>query len=155
MRHLFLAVGCLIIMGSLQSASAQTNAKPAKAHLNHLAIYVVDVHQSARFYQDLFQLDTIPEPFHDNKHAWFAINTGVALHIIQGATQPKEYFLNNHMCFSVPKTADFVEMLKQKGIPYFNSKGIKGEVTTRIDGVKQVLINDPDGYFIEINTAKD
>ena len=74
MRYLFLAFGCFLLMGSLQNATAQTIAKPAKAHLNHLAIYVVDVHQSARFYQELFQLDTIPEPFHDNKHAWFAIN---------------------------------------------------------------------------------
>lgn len=155
MRHLFLAVGCCLMMGSLQHISAQSTNKPPKAHLNHLAIYVVNMKQSARFYQELFQFDTIPEPFHDNKHAWFSIAPGVALHIIQGAPQPKEYFLNNHMCFSVAKTADYVEMLIQKGIPYYNSKGEKGQITTRIDGVKQVWINDPDGYFIEINDAKD
>lgn len=155
MRHLFLAVGCCLMMGSLQHISAQSTNKPPKAHLNHLAIYVVNMQQSARFYQELFQFDTIPEPFHDNKHAWFSIAPGVALHIIQGAPQPKEYFLNNHMCFSVANTTDFVEMLVKKGIPYFNSKGEKEQITTRVDGVKQVWINDPDGYFIEINDVKD
>ena len=155
MRYTSVVLMILAMLGSLHSAQAQTEKKLPKAHLNHLAIYVINMQQSARFYQEIFQFDTIPEPFHDNKHAWFSIAPGVALHIIQGAPQPKEYFLNNHMCFSVAKTADYVEKLIQKGIPYYNSKGEKGQITTRIDGVKQVWINDPDGYFIEINDAKD
>jgi hypothetical protein len=38
-------------------------------------------------------LDSLPEPFRDGKHAWFAIGQGKQLHIIEGATsrtgQPK------------------------------------------------------------------
>jgi len=155
MRYISQVLLILALVVSLHSAQAQTEKKLPKAHLNHLAIYVVNMQQSASFYQELFQFDTIPEPFHDNKHAWFSIAPGVALHIIQGAPQPKEYFLNNHMCFSVANTTDFVGMLVKKGIPYFNSKGEKEQITTRVDGVKQVWINDPDGYFIEINDVKD
>jgi lactoylglutathione lyase len=146
---LILALCCLFATSSF----AQAPPNRPQARLNHLAIYVVDVQRSATFYSEWFGFDTLPEPFHDNRHAWFSIGPGVALHIIQGATQPKEYFLNNHMCFSVASTTDYVEKLSKKGIPFFNAKGEKGQVTTRVDGVKQIWIQDPDGYFIEINDA--
>jgi lactoylglutathione lyase len=144
----------LLLVGffvSSQSASAQA----AKAHINHLAIYVVDLQRTVDFYSGLFNLDTIPEPFHDNKHKWYRIGPGMSLHVIAGAPQPKEYFLNNHMCFSVPSVDNFVAMLKQKNVPWVNAKGEKLLVTTRVDGVKQVWVNDPDGYFIEVNDAKE
>jgi lactoylglutathione lyase len=28
-------------------------------------------------------------------------------------------------------------------------------ITTRVDGVKQIYFKDPDGYWIEINDAKE
>ncbi len=134
-------------------AKAQTGR--AKAHLNHVAIYVVDLAKTKAFYEGLFGFDSIPEPFHDGKHAWYSIAPGVAMHVIQGADKPKEYFLNQHTCFSVPNTEAFVAMLKTRKIDYYNSKGVKGEITNRVDGVKQVWVNDPDGYWIEVNDAKE
>ena len=125
-----------------------------KALLNHVAIYVVDLEKSMAYYNEVFQLDTIPEPFHDGKHAWYSIAPGVAMHVIQGAEMPKEYYLNNHTCFSVPSVEAFIEKIKARNMTWFNSKGVKGIVTTRIDGVKQIWVNDPDGYWIEVNDAK-
>jgi lactoylglutathione lyase len=37
---------------------------------------------------------------------------------------------------------------------WYNAKGVKGIITTRIDGVKQIWVNDPDGYWIEVNDAR-
>lgn len=146
----------LLVLCYLFSTACFSQAPPnrPKARLNHLAIFVVDVQNSASFYSELFAFDTLPEPFHDNRHAWFSIGPGIALHIIQGAKEPKEYFLNNHMCFSVESTTEFVEKLRKKSITYYNAQGEKGNVTTRVDGVQQVWIRDPDGYFIEINDAR-
>jgi lactoylglutathione lyase len=134
---------------------AQTAASKPKAVLNHVAIYVVDLEKTRSFYSGVFQLDTIPEPFHDKRHIWYSIAPGVALHVIQGAEVPKEYFLNNHICFSVPKTETFVGILQSRKIPYYNSQGVMGEITNRIDGVKQIWVKDPDGYWIEVNDAKN
>jgi catechol 2,3-dioxygenase-like lactoylglutathione lyase family enzyme len=39
-------------------------------------------------------------------------------------------------------------------VDFYNWPGKKGSVTDRSDGVKQIYIKDPDGYWIEINTAK-
>lgn len=151
-KALPLALTLFILVSLLHTSSAQSGPR---GKLNHLAIYVVDIEKTRAFYNDMFQLDTIPEPFHDGRHIWYSIAPGVAMHVIQGADKPKEYFLNNHMCFSVASVDSFVQKLRARNQPFRDSKGVLNQVTTRIDGVKQIWVNDPDGYFIEINDAKN
>jgi lactoylglutathione lyase len=131
-----------------------SQAQEKKAHFNHEAIFVTDLQRSTAFYRDVIRLDTIPEPFHDNAHTWFSIGAGIELHVIQGADARKEYFKNNHMCFSVPSMDAFTSTLKKSGMVYENVKGEKGQVTTRPDGIHQIWFQDPDGYWIEINDVK-
>jgi lactoylglutathione lyase len=100
-------------------------------------------------------LDTIPEPFHDNRHTWFLIGPKSHLHIISGAkvSLPKEK--NAHLCFTVPSVDAFLPRLTKANIPYENWAGEKSAITNRVDGVKQIYFQDPDGYWIEINDAKE
>jgi lactoylglutathione lyase len=147
---LVLAIFLIITDGIAQSKTT----KP-KAVLNHTAIYVKDVDASAAFYRTIIGLDTIAEPFHDGKHAWFRIAPGVAMHIIQGATEKKEYYKNQHTCFSVASVDAFVAMLKKNNITWEDRDGAKLAITTRVDGVKQLWLQDPDGYWIEINDARE
>ena len=142
---------CLLL---ITGTKAQTNSKP-KATLNHIALYVVDLKTSTDFYMNIVGLDTIPEPFHDGKHAWFKIGPAVSMHIIQGAEEKKEYFKNQHICFSVSSVEKFTELLKKKNILWEDRDGAKKAITTRIDGVKQIWLQDPDGYWVEINDAKE
>jgi lactoylglutathione lyase len=39
-------------------------------------------------------------------------------------------------------------------VRYVNLKGEERKMTTRLDGVKQVYFQDPDGYWIEVNDNK-
>lgn len=130
-------------------------AQQMNIRLNHSAIYVTDLEISTNFYQHVIGLDTIPEPFHDGRHAWFATGPGTSLHIIQGAPAKKEYYKNQHTCFSVASVDRFIDRLKQKNIAWEDLKGAKMAITIRVDGVKQIYLQDPDGYWIEINDAKD
>ncbi len=141
------------IVLSVVGVQAQTG-KP-KAVLNHTAIFVVSAKASAAFYTRVIGLDTIPEPFHDGKHAWLRIGPGMAMHIIEGAPSKKEYYKNQHTCFSVASVEAFTEVLKKNKIPYEDRDGAKQAITVRVDGVKQLWLQDPDGYWIEINDAKD
>ena len=154
MSRFYSPIVCLISLFMSGNVNAQTNPAKPKALLNHVAIYVVDLQKTAAFYDEMFGFDTIPEPFHDGKHIWYSIAPGVAMHVIQGADKPKEYFLNQHTCFSVPSVDDFVAKLKAKNQHWYNSKGVLDIVTTRIDGVKQIWVTDPDGYYIEVNDAR-
>ncbi|MEO7394908.1 MAG: VOC family protein [Chitinophagaceae bacterium] len=126
-----------------------------KALLNHTALYVVDAKASAWFYQHIIGLDTIPEPFHDGKHAWMRTAPGIAMHIIQGAETKKEYYKNQHTCFSVASVQLFTGVLQRNNIQWEDRDGTKKAITTRVDGVKQIWLQDPDGYWVEINDAKE
>lgn len=137
--------------------SFQLSAQEAKpgAVINHIAVYVVDLANSTHFYRDIIGLDTIPEPFHDGKHTWFSIGSGAHLHLIQGAKAATEHDKNSHLCFSVASVPDFIKVLDENKIAYENWKGEKQAVTNRVDGVKQIYITDPDGYWVEINDATE
>lgn len=143
----------VLITGILTETSVI--AQNHSARFNHLAIFVKDLHVSDSFYRNVIGLNPIPEPFHDGKHSWLAVGPGQSLHIIEGATQTREYFKNHHLCFSVSSVENFIAALRKRTIPWEDAQGKANEVTSRVDGVKQIWLRDPDGYWIEINDAKE
>jgi lactoylglutathione lyase len=130
------------------SALFAQNGKPV---LNHIAIYVKDLKVSTAFYMDVIDLDTIPEPFHDHKHTWFSVSDNSHLHIIEGAKAITDHDKNSHLCFSVPDVENVTNRLKSHSVAFENWAGDQNQVTTRVDGIKQIYFKDPDGYWIEIN----
>jgi lactoylglutathione lyase len=121
--------------------------------LNHIAVYVTDLKKSTAFYQNIVQLDTIPEPFHDGMHTWFSIGPLSHLHLIQASATATAHDKHNHLCFTVPLLKDFIAILDKNNIDYESWTGEKKGVTLRVDQVKQVYFQDPDGYWIEVNDA--
>ncbi len=119
---------------------------------NHLAIFVTNLQQSRHFYTNVIGLDTIPEPFHDGKHLWLALGFGSSLHVISGAPKKIEHFFNNHLCLSTSDMDGIKKTLQKNKVEWNNAHGQKGMTTTRPDGIMQIWIQDPDGYWIEINT---
>jgi len=148
-RIVITALGLVIISNAW--SQQDTKAKPS---LNHIAQYVVDLKISTDFYTNIIGLDTIPEPFHDGKHTWFGVGPKSHLHIISGATQKTPHDKNSHLCFTVPSVLDFIVTLKKNNVPFENWAGEKSTFTNRVDGVKQIYFQDPDGYWIEINDAR-
>ena len=143
-----------LVLIAISTVSTMRTSAQAKASLNHIAIYVVNLKASTNFYKDVIGLDTIPEPFHDGKHTWFSIGPKSHLHVIEGATMATFHEKNNHLCFTVPSVEAFVSILDRSNIGYENLAGVKKSITTRVDGVKQIYFRDPDGYWIEVNDAR-
>lgn len=132
----------------------QASAQQSKVHINHTAIYVVDIQKTGSFYSNVLGLDTVPEPFHDGKHIWYSTGAHTMLHVIAGAPSKKEYYKNQHTCFTVPNFNLFIKKLKQLNWAYEDVAGNKNAITTRVDGVHQIWLQDPDGYWLEINDDK-
>jgi lactoylglutathione lyase len=126
----------------------------AQAVFNHAALCSKDLKKSNAFYTSVLNLKIIPNPFKDTVHTWYNIAPNVAMHVIQGDCSTAPKLIGDHICFSVPSITKFIALLNEKKITYSNWKGVAGQVEHRVDGVSQVYIQDPDGYWIEINDAK-
>src|SRR5947209_17235814 len=144
----------LFIFFAASNTSNAQNQRNLHPVLNHIAIYVTNLKTSTDFYTNVIQLDTIPEPFHDHKHTWFGIGPVGHLHVIEGAKEAVPHDKNVHLCFSVTNMNDFISNLNYYKVNYEDWPGHPQSVTTRVDGVHQIYLKDPDGYWIEINDAK-
>jgi lactoylglutathione lyase len=151
MKKIYSIVALLIFTTGLSFGQNEGGAKP---RINHVAIFVKNIKATRFFYSQVIGLDSIPEPFHDGKHIWYTIGPGISLHVIEGATEKKEYFKNQHTCFSVNSVEAFATVLRKNNLTWEDRDGAKNSITTRVDGVKQLWLQDPDGYWVEINDAK-
>lgn len=149
MKSLLLCL-CFLSVFSL-SSTCQVKNQP---HFNHLTVYVTDLARSTKFYRFVMLQDTIPEPFHDGRHTWFKITEHGELHVVSGAKEDIPHDINVHLAFSVPDLQDFKKHLDLMGMKYGNWAGDQGKIQVRPDKINQIYLQDPDGYWIEVNDDK-
>ena len=58
-----------------------------------------------------------------------------------------------HFALTTPNFDGFVEVLRHSGIGFSDWAGNAGKITVRADDTKQLYIQDPDGYWIEVNST--
>lgn len=125
-----------------------------QAKITHIAVFTQDIKKSTEFYTRVFQFTLLDEPFKDGLHTWLDIGNSLALHIIQAEGEPVTINKHNHLCFSVTDMDAFIGKITALNIPFEDWAGIKNKITVRPDGVKQIYIRDPDGYWLEVNDEK-
>ena len=119
---------------------------------NHIALSVKDVNAAAEFYKKVFQLPEITNRTANPNIRWISLNDGKELHLISNA-EPVTLNKSVHIAFTTANLESFQKHLTQMKVPYGDWSGKANAVTTRADGVKQIYLQDPDGYWIEINNA--
>ncbi len=140
---------------ALALVCGQAKAQSSGARLNHIALYVQNLQQATQFYLEVIGLDSVPEPIHAGRHTWFKVADHIFLHVISGGQTPLPKEKNTHLCFTVASVEAFIPRLTKNKVPYESWTGEKMTFTKRVDGVKQIYFQDPDGYWIEINDAKE
>nr|MBI1231492.1 VOC family protein [Cytophagales bacterium] len=133
-------------------ASISMNAK-SQTKINHVAVYAKDLKASGEFYGKIVGLQEIEEPFKDGLHIWYDMGMGTSLHVIARETpwQEPTIMKDNHLCFSVADLDGFIENLTKNAIPFEDARGNVAQVNIRPDGIRQIYIRDPSGYWLEIN----
>ena len=75
------------------------------------------------------------------------------LHLISTINEPFTINKAIHFALTTPDFDSFITQLKSHNISFSDWPGISNKITIRADGIKQVYLQDPDGYWIEVNSS--
>ena len=127
------------------------NAQDFTFTKDHDAFLVKDLDAAAQFYSTILGLKEVDNAGLGPKFRWFELNNKVQIHLI---ASDKEIVPHKgvHVALNVDDLDGFMDFLRAKNIPFENWPGEAGKTNTRPDGVRQIYLKDPDGYWIEINT---
>lgn len=133
------------------AVSAQNN--PFGFTFNHQALSVKDLTRSAEFYKSVLGLEQITNRTQNPGINWFSLGEGKELHLV--STIKEEVKINKavHIAITSPNFDAFIQHLEKNKIVYSDWPGKLNTITIRADGIKQIYIQDPDGYWIEINSV--
>lgn len=140
-----------LLVAVVEISTAQSYKPQAKT--DHLAIVVTDLAASAKFYKEVLGLNEITNQTKNPDIRWFAFADGVELHLINRSKEGIKLKKDVHLAVAINDLTAFMKMLDEKGIYYENWPGEAKQSNSRPDGVKQVYIQDPDDYWIEVNDA--
>jgi catechol 2,3-dioxygenase-like lactoylglutathione lyase family enzyme len=135
---------------------AGQQASELKLVFNHVALSVKDLNVSADFYGRVLNLHDLSKESRSKGVRWFSLGERKELHLISHEYYKGDHVVINKAVHLALATSDFCEVLKlldSHQVPYGDWKGALRQVETRSDGVKQIFLQDPDGYWIEINST--
>ncbi|WP_343486551.1 hypothetical protein [Allomuricauda sp. d1] len=133
------------------------NAEPENGFnfdFDHQSLVVTKLIDTGNFYRDILQLEEIPHPDRAPGFRWFKVKGNSQLHLIKKDVIEFKKDKSIHLCLSTASLEKFIEHLMAQKIDFYDWPGNKNSVTNRSDGVKQIYVQDPDGYWIEINNAE-
>lgn len=130
------------------------NAQSFDFQYDHYSVIVTDVDKSAEFYANILKLEETPHPDKTPGFRWFIVNGNSQIHLIQKDVAQFEKNKTLHLCLATQNLDGLIAHLKKNKVPFSDWPGKDNGITLRSDGVRQIYIQDPDGYWIEINTAK-
>lgn len=145
-KHKLIPVLFFISTVAVSKIHAQTQTQ-----FNHLAIVVKDLQQSKDFYAKALGFKPIEDPTGNPLIDWMGNSRGQQIHMLQGDMSAIQLTKSFHLSLAVEALMPIINRLKEHQIPYESWEGEAGKVTIRPDGVRQIYIQDPNGYWIEIN----
>jgi catechol 2,3-dioxygenase-like lactoylglutathione lyase family enzyme len=152
---LSLSLGFFVLARGDDAASTR-DAGHLKLAFNHLALSVQDVDRSTEFYGHVLGLSEIDRNARTKGVRWFSLGNGQQLHLISPVYYRGETVKINkavHIALASDHFDEFCKQLDADGVAYGNWASEAKKFDIRGDGVKQIYFQDPDGYWIEVNSA--
>ena len=139
----------IITFGILFSLKSQSNLK-----FDHQALPVNNLKITGDFYRDILGFKDIPTLVGTKyTHRWLANYEGKEIHLIFSDEEIQKTPKQIHMACSPVDFDKFIDHLKKNNVVFTNYKLEVGVVQVRKDGIKQLWMRDPQGYWIEINST--
>ena len=124
-------------------------------NFNHIALSVKDSDESAEFYKNVLNLNEITNRTIIEGIRWLSLGEGKELHLISVL---KDEIKTNKAVHLALTTSDFdllIAKLKSMKVEYSDWPGNVNKINVRADGIKQVFFQDPNGYWIEVNSVAE
>ena len=132
--------------------SGQT--KKIDLKVDHQALLVNDLKKTGDFYIKVLGFEEIENASGGSPKRWFKNSEGKEIHLIHREKIVDELPKDIHMAYRVENILPFIDHLNKLGIKFSDWPGNKNQVQLRKDGFNQIYIQDPTGYWIEINDVK-
>ena len=147
MKNIILSL--IAFFGIIFSVKSQDNLK-----FDHQALPVNNLKITGDFYRDILGFQDIPTLVGTNKsHRWLANYEGKEIHLIFSNEKIQKTPKQIHMAFSPVDFEKFIDHLKINNVVFTNYELEVGVFQVRKDGIKQLWLRDPQGYWIEINST--
>jgi len=143
----------LLIIALALSASAQAQESISVFTFNHLALSVKDVDRSADFYSKVLNLQEITNKTKMEGIRWFSLGEGKELHLISLLKENVTINKAVHIALTTSDFDTFIKTLDRMNIAYSDWPGTPHKINIRADGIKQIFFQDPDGYWLEVNSV--
>lgn len=143
MKNLILTLLIVAVSASIACSQSIT--------FDHHALLVKDLEESAKFYQDIIGLTEIEDKTGKDHIRWFSLGNGGELHLIQKEDFVPVDEIGVHFALRAKDLDTFIAHMKATKTYFKNWLGLGMQTNTRPDGIRQIYLRDPNGYWIEVN----
>ena len=148
-------VSALLLAGcATPTATRQLDGLPFSVSYDHTALHVADLETSVAFYERIFGLAEIEAPGDPTIIRWLSLGGDDQLHLIDYDGEVPATTKAVHFALVVSDLDALVAHVEALGVPYSDWPGAPTTLSLRPDGVQQIYVQDPDGYWIEVNDAR-
>ena len=153
MKYLSLFIFQMLWISFYQCAIGQELTE-SSVTFNHLALSVIDADQSAEFYKKTLNLKEITNKTENNQIRWLSLGEGKELHLLSFPNDEIKVNRAVHLALTISDFDAFIKKLDAMKVNYSDWMGeIPNKINIRADGIKQVYFQDPNGYWIEVNSV--
>jgi lactoylglutathione lyase len=143
----------LVILIPFYNPIMAQNNSDFSVNFNHMALSVKDLERSATFYMNTLNLKEITNRTEKPSRRWLSLGEGKELHLISDFEGEVNVTKAVHLAVTTSNFDAFIKKLQSIGIKYSDWPGNPDVISIRADGIQQVFFQDPDGYWIEVNSV--
>jgi lactoylglutathione lyase len=125
-----------------------------KYSLDHIALLVRDLEESVVFLTQTLGLTEMANPMGGTTIRWIEIGDGRRFHVQAGDISRVHVEKQTHFALTTSDLDGVIARFHMEGIAFADMKGTPGAVNARPDGMRAIFLQDPNGYWFEINDQK-